>query len=169
MGVYWVTGFSGAGKSTIGYKYYSHLISLGVSAVFLDGDELRLVMGGNHGFTPHERRDLAYRYSRLSKMLSDQGIHVVIATVSMFDEVREWNKNNILNYIEIYLKVPIEILIKRDQKNIYSNNEPNVVGFNTLAEEPISPDITLLNDGTKSPEEMANQLIILIKKIKLTK
>jgi adenylylsulfate kinase-like enzyme len=169
MAVYWITGFSGAGKSTIGYEYYLHLISSGANVVFLDGDELRLVMGGEHGFAPHERKKLAYRYARLSKMLSDQSVHVVIATISMFNEVREWNRQNIIDYVEIYIKVPLEVLIKRDQKNIYSNNETNVVGLNVQAEEPITPDIVLLNDGVKSPKEITDQLIILVKKIKLSK
>ena len=98
-------------------------------------------------------------------MLSEQGIHVVIATISMFNEVREWNRKNIVDYVEIYIKVPLKILIKRDQKNLYSNNADNVMGFNVDAEEPLNPDITLLNDGSKSSEEITSQLKILIKKI----
>ena len=71
MAVYWITGFSGAGKSTIGYEYYLHLISSGANVVFLDGDELRLVMGGEHGFAPHERPLLScvMTYSRLPECL----------------------------------------------------------------------------------------------------
>jgi len=165
MAVYWITGLSGAGKSTIGYEYYLHMKSLGDSVVFLDGDDLRLIMGIECGYEPSERKKLSYRYARLSKMLSEQGIHVVIATISMFNEVREWNRKNIVDYVEIYIKVPLKILIKRDQKNLYSNNADNVMGFNVDAEEPLNPDITLLNDGSKSSEEITSQLKILIKKI----
>jgi adenylylsulfate kinase-like enzyme len=164
MAVYWITGLSGAGKSTIGYEYYLHMKSLGESVVFLDGDDLRLIMGIECGYEPSERKKISYRYARLSKMLSEQNVHVVIATISMFNEVREWNRKNILDYVEIYIKVPLEILIKRDQKNLYSNNVDNVMGFNAHAEEPLNPDVILINDGSKSPEEITSKLIILINK-----
>ena len=164
MSVYWFTGLSGAGKTTIGYEYYLYRKSLGDSIVFLDGDTLRLVMGVECGYELSERKKLAYKYARLSKMLAEQDVHVVIATISMFSEVREWNRENIIDYVEIYIKVPLEILIKRDQKNLYSNNVDNVVGFNIDIEEPLNPDVTILNDGSKSLEEIACQLKILIKR-----
>jgi len=163
MGVYWITGLSGAGKTTIGYEYYLYRKSLGDSIVFLDGDSLRLVMGVECGYEPSERKKLSYKYARLSKMLAEQDVHVVIATISMFSEVREWNRENIIDYVEIYIKVPLEILIKRDQKNLYSNNVDNLMGFNIDVEEPLNPDITILNDGSKSLEEISSQLKTLIK------
>ena len=160
MAVDWITGLSGAGKTTIGREYYSHLKSSRDNVVFLDGDELRKIMGEEYGYELHDRKKLAYRYARLSKMLSEQGIHVVIATISMFNEVREWNRSNIANYVEIYIKVPLEILIERDQKNIYSRKEENIVGFNIKMEEPKNPDIVIFNDGLKSPKELAAELAI---------
>ena len=164
MSVYWITGLSGAGKTTIGYEYYLYRKSLGDSIVFLDGDSLRLVMGVECGYELSERKKLSYKYARLSKMLAEKDVHVVIATISMFSEVREWNRENIIDYVEIYIKVPLEILIKRDQKNLYSNNVDNVMGFNIDVEEPLNPDVTLLNDGSKSLEEIASQLKTLIKR-----
>ena len=89
MAVYWVTGLSGAGKTTIGWKYYLHLKSTLDNVVFLDGDKPREVLGGDFGYELQDRKKLAYCYARISKMLSDQGIHVVIATISMFNEVRQ--------------------------------------------------------------------------------
>ena len=159
MSVYWITGLSGAGKTTIGHEYYLYLKSTLNNVIFLDGDELREVMGGDFGYELHERKRLAYCYARISKMLSDQGNHVVIATISMFNEVREWNRDNIENYFEIYIKVPIEILTQRDQKNIYSNNEKNIVGFNINMEEPVNSDMVILNDGLSSPKTLVAEII----------
>jgi cytidine diphosphoramidate kinase len=158
MSVYWITGLSGAGKTTIGHEYYLYLKSTLNNVIFLDGDELREIMGGDFGYEVYERKRLAYCYARISKMLSDQGNHVVIATISMFNEVREWNRDNIENYFEIYIKVPIEILIQRDQKNIYSNKDKNVIGINIQMEEPLNSDIVILNDGKKSPQELAEKM-----------
>ena len=163
MAVYWITGLSGAGKTTIGREYYLHLKSFRDNVVFLDGDELRMIMGEEYGYELHDRKKLAYRYAKLSKMLSEQGIDVVIATISMFNEVREWNRSKIVNYVEIYIKVPTEILLKRNQKNIYSRKEKNIVGFNIQMEEPINPDIVILNDGLKSPKELLAELAFKLK------
>jgi adenylylsulfate kinase-like enzyme len=159
MAVYWITGLSGAGKSTIGREYYLHMKSKGMCMTFLDGDDLRLIMGVEGGYKPSERKKLSYKYAKLSKMLSDQGVHVVIATISMSHEVREWNRKNISDYVEIYIKVPLKILIERDQKNLYSQNVSNVIGFNVDVEEPLNPDIVLLNDNSNSLKEITQELI----------
>ena len=160
MAVYWVTGLSGAGKTTIGREIYLNLKSKLDNVVFLDGDDLRVTMGGDFGFDLSERKKLAYTYGKLTKLISDQGIHVVIATISMFNDVRDWNRANMKNYIEIYVKAPVEILVERDQKKIYSTNQKNVIGFNTSMEEPLNPDIVLLNDGGKSPKEIVDEILV---------
>jgi adenylylsulfate kinase-like enzyme len=96
-------------------------------------------------------------------MLTEQGIDVVIATISMFHEVREWNRKNIENYNEIYIKVPMEVLITRDQKNLYSRafrgEIEHVMGVDIEIEEPINPDVIIINDGSNVPENMTDQLI----------
>jgi len=165
MSVYWITGFSGAGKTTIAKLFYKQVSLLKNNVALLDGDILREIMGGKDGYTAKDRLALAYRYAKLSKMLSDQNVDVIIATISMFDEVRKWNRDNIFNYVEIYIKTPIEVLIERDQKGIYSNNVDNVMGFNVEADEPKSPDIVLLNDSSKSPNEIMNEMLEKIGKI----
>ena len=167
MAVFWITGLSGAGKSTIGFNYYQRLLSRGVSAVFLDGDELRLIMGGE-GYDMETRKNLAFRYSRLCKLLSDQNINVVIATISMFHDVQNWNRLNIDNYVEIYIKVSLDELVKRDQKNLYSSNQKNVVGFTAQYEEPKKSHIVLINNGSKSPNEVTDILELSIEKAGLS-
>lgn len=81
----------------------------------------------------------------------------------MFDAVREWNRVNIDNYREIYIKVSMETLRQRDQKGLYSGTtkekEKDVAGIHIAFEEPKSPDLVLENDGEKTPEEQADQII----------
>lgn len=161
--LYWLTGLSGAGKSTIAHLLYSYLRRKKNNVVYLDGDDLRKIFGTTNNYSPNERKVLALSYSRLCKMLTEQSIDVVIATISMFHEVRDWNRRNITNYKEIYIKVPMEVLIARDQKNLYSKGLTGefkqIMGIDLEVEEPISPDLVIENDGTRTPENIVNQII----------
>ena len=161
--VYWITGLSGAGKTTIGKLFYEKLKEQHSNTVFFDGDTLRRVFGDDLGYTEEERRKCAMRYSRLCAMLQEQDINVVCCTISMFDSVREWNRENIHNYWEIYVKVSMETLQKRDQKGLYrgttKEKEKEVVGIHMKIEEPKKPDLILYNDGEKRPEEQVIEIL----------
>lgn len=165
--VLWLTGLSGAGKTTIGRLVYLELKSRYSNIVFLDGDELREVFGHDHGHTLDDRRKAALRNARLCAMLAAQGIHVVCATISMFDECRALNRQKIKNYLEVYIEVPMEVLKKRDQKELYSRAEAgdvkNVIGIDLVPEFPKSPELVIRNDGSVPPGEQAKQIVALHK------
>src|SRR5215475_1968925 len=78
---YWVTGLPGAGKTTIGRRLWQRLQAAGRFAIFLDGDVLRGILGGEHGHSQQERRALAQSYAQLCRELTLQGAEVVCATV----------------------------------------------------------------------------------------
>ncbi len=161
--LYWITGLAGAGKTTIGTLLYQYLKEQYSNTVIFDGDVLRQVFGNDLGYSREERFQCAMRYSRLCKLLVDQGIHVICCTISMFDEVREWNRAHIDNYLEIYIKVPIWVLEERNQKNLYQEarkgSVKDVVGVDLELQFPKNPDILIINDGVKTPEEMCSILI----------
>jgi adenylylsulfate kinase-like enzyme len=138
---------------------YGYLKAKNSTTVFLDGDTLREVFGGDLGYTPEERRACAMRYSRLCKLLSGQGMTVVCCTISMFDTVREWNRENISGYVEVYIQVSIETLARRNQKGLYSDSTENVYGVDLYAELPKNPDLIIQNDGALSPEECLEIII----------
>ena len=152
--VYWITGLSGAGKTTIGKKLYERLKEKNCNIVFLDGDILREVFGGDLGYSREERVKCAMRYARLCKMLVEQGLDVICCTISMFDSVREWNRKNIKGYIEIYIKVPIEVLQARDQKGMYSSKIDNLIGITLEYEEPKAPDLVIENNNIEINESV---------------
>lgn len=160
--VYWFTGFSGAGKTTIGKKFCERLKMKYVNTIFLDGDALREAFGDDIGYTQEDRRKCAMRYSKLCKLFQEQGMNVICCTISMFDSVREWNRENIGNYCEIYIKVSPDTLRLRDQKGLYSgktlDSEKNVVGVHFAAEEPKNPDLVLQNDGDTTPDEQVEKI-----------
>lgn len=159
---YWITGLSGAGKTTIGKMLYAKLKDQKDNIVFLDGDILREVYQSTD-YSNEGRKKLAFQHARLCRMLNEQNIDVVICVIAMYDDCREWNRNNIKNYKEIYLNVPIEELIRRDQKQLYSkalrNEMPNVLGINMEYEEPKHPDFEIENAGINNPNETLKKIM----------
>ncbi len=149
--VYWITGLSGAGKTTLGRALWQRLRAAGRSAIFLDGDMLREVIAEDLGHNLASRRKSAMRNARLCRLLASQGGDVVCPTISMFHEVQRWNRQNIPNYREIYLRVPMDELQRRDAKGIYAaagrGELSDVVGLDVAAELPEAPDLVLDNFG----------------------
>lgn len=166
--VYWITGLSGAGKTTIGKRLYSRLKSLKPNVVFLDGDILRNVFGNHLGHSLEDRKKLAMSYSRLCKMLSEQDVDVVCATISLFKEVHDFNRKNIKNYYEIFIECEMQELKKRDQKGIYSKaligEMDNVIGINISYDKPDKCDLVIDNTTKDSLNEKVEQIIQLVTK-----
>lgn len=160
--VYWITGLSGAGKTTIGKLLYRRLKQEKENVLFLDGDILREVYGNDLGYSKEERLKGAMRNSRMCQMISNQNVDVVCCTISMFDKVRQWNRKNIENYQEIFLDVPLEILKQRDQKGLYTDVQlgytKNIVGMDLKLEIPQSSDIILINDGNRNEQQIFEEL-----------
>jgi glutamine kinase len=154
--VFWITGLSGAGKSTIGRKLWKRLQDAGRPAVLLDGDDLRSLISSDLAYSAKDRRRSAIRNSRLCRILAEDGADVVCTTISLFHEVQRWNRENIAAYNEIYVRVPLQELRRRNGKSIYdavANGGPaHVVGLDVRAEEPQAPDIVINNYGTMTPD-----------------
>lgn len=155
--VYFFTGLSGAGKTTIGGLFHQRLKATKPNVVMLDGDEIRLAFGEDVGYTHDERLRWAGRIFRVCRLLSGQGIDVVVCSIAMYESVRRWNRENIPNYKEIYIKVSRDTLLQRNQKGLYTAGK-NVVGIDLPFDEPRSPDIVLSNDGECTPLELVEQL-----------
>lgn len=156
--VYWLTGLSGAGKTTIGKLLYEQLRMEKPNVVFLDGDILREVFGDDLGYTREDRHKSAMRNARICRMLSNQGIDVVCCTISMFDDVREWNREHIASYKEIYLRVDKSVLRQRNQKGLYESSTEELVGFGVTMEEPKHPDLVIDNNGELTLEEIVQKI-----------
>ena len=159
---YWVTGLSATGKTTLSSLLVAHLRDQGKTVIHLDGDELRQVLA-DEVYAREDRIALAMRYARLCKLLSEQGLDVVIAVIGLFKEVHKWNRENITNYIEIFIDTPLSELKKRDPKNIYRDFElgvvNNVAGIDLKVDIPSNPDIHLKWSDKRTIDSMFNELV----------
>nr|WP_281721881.1 adenylyl-sulfate kinase [Nitrosomonas nitrosa] len=148
--VLWIIGLSGTGKSTLAGLVVHRLRESGKSVVLLDGDIIRALLGNDVDHTLGGRRRNAERLSQLSKFLADQGIHVVAAVLSMFPEWQHWNRANIPDYSEVYMRATIDTLLRRDIKNLYARalkgEISNVVGVDLPFPDPERPELVINND-----------------------
>ena len=163
--VYFFTGLSGAGKTTIGGLFYRRLKAVKPNVVLMDGDQTRPVFNEEVGYSDSDRLKGSYRFFRVARMLADQGIDVVACAICMHAPVRAWNRENLEQYKEIYIKVTRETLYRRDQKGLYSAGK-NVMGVDLPFDEPQTPDMIVENDGEETPEVLVERVE---KALRLTK
>ena len=165
--VIWITGLSGSGKTTLSREIVRQLREKRSDVISLDGDELRQMLtieGNNTSFYDRKARlTFAMKYARLSKILSTQGFIVVIATISMFREIYDWNKLNLPGYFEVYLNVPIDELRRRNSKEIYSRFDAGelqyVAGLDLNVDTPRTPHLEVIHESSVSPSILASEVI----------
>ncbi len=165
-GCFWITGLSGSGKTTIAELLRNKLVIDGYSVILLDGDILRKVFNSK-AYSYEERKTLGFQYSRLCKLLVSQGISVVIGVIGLFHELHAWNRENIPNYVEIFLDTPLDELKRRDIKGIYRNLEEgkikNVTGIDIAAEFPLTPNIKIKWNEAKDAKATFDEVILKLK------
>ena len=152
--VIWLTGLAGSGKSFLAEKICEKLRAEFDNVIYLDGDELRELLG-RFEYDRFGRLEISYKRAKFAKFLSDQGMIVIVSAISMFDEIYDFNRKNLKNYFEIYVKCDFDELVKRDKKALYSKalrgEIKNVVGVDIKFDEP-KADFVLDNTDFKDYE-----------------
>ncbi|EAK2337749.1 adenylyl-sulfate kinase [Campylobacter jejuni] len=160
-----LTGLAGSGKSTIGKALYNALKQDYANIIYLDGDEFRDILG-IYDYDKQSRINLAIKRSKFAKFLNDQGMIVIITTISMFNEIYKYNRQIFKNYIEVYIECNIEELVKRDQKGLYTkaiNKEiQNVVGIDISFDQP-QANLTIDNSSQDKIKEKVQMVISQLK------
>ena len=167
--VVWITGLSAAGKTTFALELVKSFESLNSTPILLDGDILRELLGITGGmYSRHERLDLAFKYAGICKYLSSQGHVVVIATIALFREIHDWNRNNIFNYREVFMDYDLDELRRRDPKGIYQQHTlgeiNSVAGLDFSVDLPQSPHLRISarrEDYSYIAQELAKEVLEL--------
>ena len=169
--VVWIIGLSGAGKSILANEIFLRAKKEENKTILLDGDLIREIFGHDLGYSIKDRFKNAQRICQLGKFLDDQGFNVVTAILSLFPENREWNRNNIKNYYEVFIDVPLEDLIKRDPKGLYEKFNKgeisDVAGMDIQFTKPERVDLVIKNTGSK--ESLLNYAELVAKKLSTLK
>ena len=157
--VVWITGLPGAGKTTVSKEVVRLLREKTAAVVRVDGDLVREIWGGELGYGMADRVKNAQRVSRLCKMLVEQGLIVVCATVSLFKETHQWNREHLPNYVEVFLRISTETLHARDQKGLFSGGGKDVIGGDQPYDLPAEADLVIDNDGHDAPSVAAQRIV----------
>lgn len=164
--VVWLTGLSGSGKSTIANALEKRLFATGAHAYVLDGDNLRLGLNMDLGFTPEDRAENVRRVSEVAKLMVDAGLIVISALVSPFEVDRQRAKSIFDDgeFLEIFVDTPVDICRTRDPKGLYKKSAagdiPNFTGVGQDYEKPSHPDLHL--DGTAPIEENVEKILKIL-------
>ena len=161
--VFWLTGFSGAGKSEIS-KYLHPLIEKKFGrTIKISGDNLRLLYNLK-GYSKKQREKIGFFYHDFCKAVVNHNFNILIDVVCLFNSIRKANRKYLRNYIEIYIKSDLEQLIKRKKKFFYKKKIKNVWGKDLVPELPKYPDIIEKNNFTKTPNQIAKKIFSKLKK-----
>ena len=165
--VVWLTGLSGAGKSTIAAMLDRRLHGLGRHAVVLDGDNLRHGLTADLGFSDADRSENIRRVAHVASLMADAGLIVIVALISPFREDRQRARETVgaRRFAEVYVDAPLDVCRSRDPKGMYaralSGNLPRFTGIGAAYETPETPDLHLSTDMI-GPEQAVEQILALI-------
>jgi adenylylsulfate kinase len=146
--VIWLTGLSGAGKSTIARTFHARILSCGVAAAVLDGDEIRQGLSQGLGFSDAERCENIRRIAEVARLLSSQGITVIVAAISPLRRHRGVARKIIgAPYREVFVKAPLSVCEQRDVKGMYALARRGAIarftGVSDTYEPPLNPDLLI--------------------------
>ena len=163
--VFWITGLSGSGKTTLAKKITPEIRKIFGPTVVISGDDIRKIFKLNK-YDKKDRLLILESYCQLAKFITNQKINVIFAVVGMVEKARKWNRKNIDNYVEIYLKTDLKKIINFNKKKIYhKKNVGKIVGIDIKAEIPKNSDITINNRFDKSLNNLKIELINKILKL----
>lgn len=162
--IIWLTGLSGAGKSTIANIIEQRLHAAGHHTMLLDGDNVRHGLNRDLGFTEADRVENIRRIGEVAKLMTESGLIVLCSFISPYRSERDMVRKLVPDgeFIEVYVDTPIEECIRRDPKGLYAKAKAgkikNFTGFDAPYEAPGNPEIHLQTVG-QQPESLADQVV----------
>jgi len=155
----WFTGMPSAGKTTASNILAGKLRERGLKVEVLDGDEVRKNLSKGLGFSREDRICNVTRIGYVCSLLSRNGVVAIAAVIAPYAEARDINRRQIGDYVEIYCKCPVDVLIERDVKGLYkkamAGEVKNMTGLQDPYEEPETPEITVHTNMETAEESVA--------------
>lgn len=166
--VLWMTGLSGAGKTTIALLLEKELLARGCRFERLDGDVVRESLTRDLGFTKEDRDKNIERVAFVAKLLSRNGVGCVCSFISPYQAVRDQVRATTTNFIEVYIDAPLQVVMDRDVKGLYqkaiAGEIPNFTGISDPFEPPVKPEIHIRTDQ-ETAEESAQRILTYLEKV----
>ena len=158
----WFTGLPCSGKSAVADRVAEMLKERGLKVERLDGDIVRQSLTRDLGFSKQDRNENIRRVTFVAKLLTRNGVAVLTSFISPYREVRAYARQEIGNFIEVFVKCPLEVCIKRDIKGMYKRAIKGEIkeftGISDPYEEPLNPEIILETDK-ETLEESAHKVM----------
>jgi adenylyl-sulfate kinase len=155
----WFTGLSGAGKTTIAHQLDQVLRDRGHKVEMLDGDVVRTHLSKGLGFSKEDRDTNIRRIGFVCHLLSRNGVVAIASAISPYREIRDEVRAEIGDFVEVYVKCPLEVLTERDVKGLYAKaikgEIPNFTGVSDPYEEPLNAEVVLETDKETEAESLA--------------
>ncbi|MCX5886343.1 MAG: adenylyl-sulfate kinase [Proteobacteria bacterium] len=165
----WFTGLSGAGKTTVSRLVQDRLRERGIMNVeVLDGDVVRTNLSKGLGFSKEDRDTNIKRIAFVCNLLTRNGVPNIAAAISPYREVRDYARKEIKNFVEVYVKCPLDVLVQRDVKGLYkqaiAGEIANFTGVSDPYEEPLNPEV-LIESDKETPEQSADKIIAKLEEL----
>ena len=166
----WFTGLSGSGKTTLARLVEQELRARGYRVEVLDGDLIRQNLSRGLGFSKEDRDEHIRRVGFICNLLSRNGVVAIAAVISPYREIRDEVRRSMDNgrFVEVYVKCPLEVLIQRDVKGLYTRalrgEIANFTGISDPYEEPLNPEVVVETDR-ETPQESVAKILGKLEKL----
>ena len=158
----WFTGLSGAGKTTIAEIVEKEIRDRGLRVEVLDGDIVRTNLSKGLSFSRDDRNINVLRIGFVANLLTRNGVAVIVSAISPYKEARDQVRRRIIDFVEVFVDVPLEVAAERDVKGLYkkafAGEIEQFTGVSDPYEPPVAPDLILKTDE-ETPEESARKVI----------
>lgn len=158
----WLTGLSGAGKTTISRALEQELRMLGCKVELLDGDIVRQNLTKGLGFSKEDRDENIYRIGFVAHLLTRNGVFVLVSAIAPYTDIREEVRQRIGDFVEVYVNAPLAVCEERDVKGLYKKARAGEIkhftGIDDPYEIPLNPDVECRTDKESVAECVAKIL-----------
>ena len=169
--VVWLTGLSGAGKSTVAAKLAPALAERGQRVELLDGDEVRTNLCQGLGFSRADRDTNVARIGYVAAKLAHHGVAVLVAAISPYRKARDQVRASVDRFVEVHVAAPVATCVERDPKGLYAKalagEIPHFTGVSDPYEPPLRPEVVLHTD-TESVDQSVHQVLTWLEANQLT-